>query len=211
MLQSFFFWKYKFACFYRAYILSVHRSKNTGITTSINKSSAPLYHLTDRCHGKSAVCNVRELEISLLACELYLWRNVWKTFLLRVCKGLVLGLAPFRCFQPMWTHLHIFTLQSHAFCLTQRWIINKATLSGFQNLHVRCLSVQRICSFHVKAKPLFIFFFQSNQHLQRRWHKKKTADRHFRTTGLCTATVFEMKRLFYCIKWLKVPKQTYEA
>lgn len=108
-------------------------------------------------------------------------------FLLRVCKGLVLGLAPFRCFQPMWTHLHIFTLQSHAFCLTQRWIINKATLSGFQNLHVRCLSVQRICSFHVKAKPLFIFFFQSNQHLQRRWHKKKN----------CRSS-FQDNRIMYC-------------
>lgn len=209
MLQSFFFWKYKFACFYRAYILSVHRSKNTGITTSINKSSAPLYHLTDRCHGKSAVCNVRELEISPLA--LPLKKCLKNIFLLRVCKGLVLGLAPFRCFQPMWTHLHIFTLQSHAFCLTQRWIINKATLSGFQNLHVRCLSVQRICSFHVKAKPLFIFFFFSQISICRGDDTKKTADRHFRTTGLCTATVFEMKLLFYCIKWLKVPKQTYEA
>lgn len=174
MLQSFFFWKYKFACFYRAYILSVHRSKNTGITTSINKSSAPLYHLTDRCHGKSAVCNVRELEISPLACELYLWRNVWKTyFFLESVKALCWGWHLSDVSSQCGHTCIFFTLQSHAFCLTQRWIINKATLSGFQNLHVRCLSVQRICSFHVKAKPLFIFFFQSNQHLQRRWHKKK--------------------------------------
>lgn len=62
MLQSFFF-------FENTNLLAL-------ITTSIKKSSAPLYHLTDRCHGKSAVCNVRELEMSPLACELYVWRNV---------------------------------------------------------------------------------------------------------------------------------------